>query len=118
MHLGALLIVAMLLFACIAAPDSLRAPQGQLVVEEAPRRACLGADASWSSSRNDWVCAHHSTPDAGSPCTSSSECEGHCVADSEVLEGSQVVGVCSGRYTWPGCAQAVNDGVASATICE
>jgi hypothetical protein len=118
MRVGAIVVAIVACSACSSSPTASRISSGQLIVEPVSSPPCVGANAAWSRLRRDWVCAHHGTPDAGRPCKSSDECEGYCVTTSRVPAGSEGPGACSPQYVWPGCAQQVEDGLASYTICD
>ncbi len=60
----------------------------------------------------------HRTKDGGKACTSSSQCEGKCIAKTGTAEGTKTSGECSGTREILGfCGSFVENGVAEKTIC-
>ncbi len=113
--------LAFILSACvtgqapIATKPVFRAPQG--------RAACLEAGGQWSwpgmsrqGEPDDFqgMCVIK-LPDAGAPCTSSSQCMGTCRATRG--EGEAGPGVCSTTNYAAGCLALVEDGVAKPLMC-
>jgi len=58
-------------------------------------------------------------PDAGSPCTDSSQCRGGCYADlsAAVLPGEPAAGLCAANSNPCGCKALVESGRAGPMLC-
>ena len=119
-HLAVQLALALMLAACAAAQTKViakpafQAPHG--------RTACLAAGGQWmwpgiprggEPDDSEGMCIVK-LPDAGKPCTSSSQCMGTCRGGDPTR--AKTTGVCSTDNYSAGCFTLVEGGVASA-IC-
>jgi hypothetical protein len=119
-YFGAQLMLVATLAACASiepatpANRSFQTPNG--------RAACLAAEGQWTwpgmpgqGEPDDFqgICIVE-LPDAGKPCTSSSQCLGTCRASD--VTGTEAKGVCSTTNYAAGCFTLVEEGIAQA-IC-
>ena len=94
--------------------------QGMPVFEDAstPVVTCVGDRGVWSKKEQEWRCRSSETPDGGSICVGSIECDGYChLPNMGADAAAEVNGVCSNNYIDAGCFQFVEGGRALPEIC-
>jgi hypothetical protein len=80
---------------------------------------CKLHNGIWRGVKNaEFAVCDETAPDAGNPCSDSSECEVFCSTQLIVEAGSKVSGKCFNDYVAKGCTQSISNGVANPIICN